>query len=82
MGGKQLYARTPSLRAEKESNMRYVIILLIFWGTIKSISYGLYELKQNKNKLAGIITIILSLARLNFYLYNGIYGNLNHIHYT
>ena len=46
--------------------MNYVIVSILIWACIKSVSYGIFELKQNKNKIAGISVITLSITSLVF----------------
>ncbi len=40
--------------------MKFFTLILITHFTLKSISYSLYELKTNKNKPAGIVSLILT----------------------
>lgn len=39
-----------------------VFILFSIYAFLKATSYGIYEFKQNNNKLGGIIVIIFSLS--------------------
>ncbi len=41
--------------------MKIVILFLSIWIFIKTVSYGLFEIKQNKNKFGGVMVIILAL---------------------
>lgn len=40
--------------------MKIVIILLSIIVGIKTISYGIYEIKQNKNTFGGIFIIVIA----------------------
>lgn len=40
------------------------IILLSIWVCIKTISYGLFEIKENNNKFGGITVIVFSIIAL------------------
>ena len=42
--------------------MKFVIIILSIIVGIKTISYGAYELKENKNTFGGICVIILAIS--------------------
>lgn len=46
--------------------MKYIVIILIIFGFLKSWNYGIYELKQNKNKTAAIAIFTLSIVRPSF----------------
>lgn len=37
--------------------MFIIVILISIWIFIKTFSYGLFELKKNKNKFGGIVVI-------------------------
>ena len=44
-----------------------IFVLIFSIGLeVRSIAYGLYEIKQNKNKAGGIVFILFSLAVLIF----------------
>lgn len=42
--------------------MRIVILILTITIGIKTISYGIYEIKKNKNKFGGIFVIALAIV--------------------
>ena len=44
--------------------MLIVIILLSLYIFLRLLIYGIYEIKENKNKIAGISFIILSFVSL------------------
>jgi hypothetical protein len=44
--------------------MKFIIILLTIYIFLKTIYYGIYEYKDNNNKLAGIFIIIFSFVSL------------------
>lgn len=41
--------------------MKFVILILSIFVLIKTISYGVYELKTNSNIIAGITIIIIAV---------------------
>lgn len=41
--------------------MQFVSILIFIYFLIKSISYSLFEIKNNKNKIGGTSCLILSI---------------------
>lgn len=41
--------------------MRIVIIILSIYTILKTISYGIYEIKTNENKSGGIAVIAVSI---------------------
>ena len=41
--------------------MRIVIIILSIYTILKTISYGIYEIKNNENKSGGIAVIAVSI---------------------
>lgn len=41
--------------------MYVFIFLLSIWVLFKTISYGIFEIKENKNTLGGIVVIILAI---------------------
>ena len=41
--------------------MKFIIIILSLIICIKTISYGLYEIKKNQNNLGGIFVITLGI---------------------
>ena len=41
--------------------MRLIIIVLSIFICIKTISYGIYEIKSNENKFGGIFVIIFAV---------------------
>lgn len=53
--------------------MKYLALVYIVWAFLKSWYYGLYELKENKNKTAAIAIFFLAIARSNFSYYSFIY---------
>lgn len=42
------------------------LIIIALWISIRTISYGIFEIKECKNKLGGIIVIGLSVASTVF----------------
>lgn len=42
--------------------MTIFLLLLSIWVLIKTISYGIYEIKNNNNKPGGIVVIILAIV--------------------
>ena len=46
--------------------MSIIAIIIIIFIFIKTIFYGIYEIKENKNYTAGIYTIVLSTVALIF----------------
>lgn len=44
--------------------MRIIVFILTIYTFIKTISYGIFEQKQNNNKISAIIIYILSLIAL------------------
>ena len=48
--------------------MQYATILVIICFLIKSISFSIYEIKVNKNKLGGGFCIVLAIASFAFAL--------------
>jgi len=43
-----------------------VVLILSLWIFVRTLSYGIYELKQNSNTLGGIVTIVLAVLSLIF----------------
>lgn len=41
--------------------MRIVVIILSIYIVLKTISYGIYEIKNNENKSGGIAVIVISI---------------------
>lgn len=41
--------------------MSFLICVLTIWVCIKTVSYGIFEIKTNHNKIGGISVIILGL---------------------
>lgn len=46
--------------------MYILFFILSIWIFIKTFSYAIYEIKQEKNKLGGTIVLLLALASLIF----------------
>ena len=44
--------------------MKYLYIIVLIYIFINSWKYGIYELKENKNKPAGISIFLISLLRV------------------
>lgn len=44
--------------------MKLIILLLTIWVFMKTISYGVYEYKENQNKFGGVIIFVLSTISL------------------
>lgn len=42
--------------------MRLVIVLLSIYMVLKTVSYGIYEIKNNENKAGGITVILLAIT--------------------
>lgn len=41
--------------------MKILLFILIIFALIKTVSYGIFELKENKNKFAALIVISLAI---------------------
>lgn len=41
--------------------MRFVIVVLSIYMILKTVSYGIYEIKNNENKAGGIVVIAVSI---------------------
>ena len=41
-----------------------LIIVLSIWIFIKTLSYGIYEIKQNSNTFGGVATIVIAVISL------------------
>jgi len=46
--------------------MYVLFFILSIWIFIRTISYAIYEIKQEKNKLGGTIVLLLALVALVF----------------
>ena len=46
--------------------MYVLFFILSIWIFVRTISYGIYEIKQEKNKLGGTIVLLLALVSLIF----------------
>ena len=46
--------------------MKYIVIIFLLLGFIKSFNYGLYEYKEKENKFGGIAVIFLAFLGLIF----------------
>ena len=46
--------------------MKYITIIFLIYAFLKTWNYGIFELKENKNKTAAIATFFLAIVRLNF----------------
>jgi len=46
--------------------MALVVVFLSIWIFIKTLCYGIYEIKNNSNKPGGITIIIISIISLIF----------------
>lgn len=44
--------------------MRFIILILTIYVFIETVSYGIFEQKENKNKVGAIIIYILSVIAL------------------
>lgn len=57
--------------------MFIVVLILSIWIFVRTLSYGVYEIKQNSNMLGGIATIVIAVLSLicpNLIMYiNGFY---------
>ena len=58
-------------------NMAIIVCLLSVWVFIRTLSYGIFELKENSNTFGGIATIVLAVLSLilpiTIMLINGLY---------
>jgi len=43
--------------------MQYISIILVILAFLKSFYYGIFEIKEKKNKFGGIVVLVLSLIR-------------------
>lgn len=43
-----------------------ILLVLTLWICIKTISYGIYEIKKNKNTPGGVVVIIIAITALVF----------------
>lgn len=41
-----------------------VVFILSFWIFVKTLSYGVFEIKQNSNTIGGILTIVFAVITL------------------
>lgn len=46
--------------------MSFLICVLTIWICIKTVSYGLFEIKTNHNKIGGVAVIILGFISVIF----------------
>lgn len=57
--------------------MFFIIIIISIWIFIKTVSYGIYEIKKNSNTIGGFFTIVLAVFALilpNLFIFlNGLY---------
>lgn len=60
--------------------MKYLALIYIIWAFLKAWYYGIYELKETKNKTAATAMFLLAIVRSNFSNYNFIYIILNYFH--
>ncbi len=44
--------------------MAIIVCLLSIWVFIRTLSYGIFELKENSNTFGGIATIVLAVLSL------------------
>lgn len=43
-----------------------VVFILSLWIFVKTVSYGVFEIKQNSNTIGGILTIVFAVITLIF----------------
>ena len=57
--------------------MAFIVCLLSVWIFIRTLSYGIFEIKENSNTFGGIATIVLAVLSLilpiSIMLINGLY---------
>ncbi len=57
--------------------MAFIVCLLSVWIFIRTLSYGIFEIKENSNTFGGIATIVLAVLSLilpiTIMLINGLY---------
>lgn len=46
--------------------MGIIVSILSIWIFVRTLSYGIYEIKQNSNMLGGITTIVIAVSSLIF----------------
>lgn len=46
--------------------MGIIVSILTIWIFVRTLSYGIYEIKQNSNMLGGISTIVIAVSSLIF----------------
>ena len=46
--------------------MKFVILILSLWVFVRALSYGMYEIQENKNTPGGVVVISLSTIALVF----------------
>ncbi len=44
----------------------FVLFILTLWAFVKTISYGIFEIKKNNNRTGGIVTIVIAIISLVF----------------
>lgn len=49
--------------------MSYFALILLLWCFLKTFYYGIYEIKQKKNKSGGITVCLLAFLRTHFSKY-------------
>lgn len=42
----------------------FIIFIISLWIFVKTLTYGIYEIKQNSNTIGGITTIVLAALSL------------------
>ena len=57
--------------------MAFIVCLFSVWFFIRTLSYGIFEIKENSNTFGGIATIVLAVLSLilpiTIMLINGLY---------
>lgn len=44
--------------------MEFIVLLISIWIFIRTLSYAIYEIKQNSNTIGGITTIVVAVLAL------------------
>ena len=57
--------------------MPYLALILLFVVFFKSLSYGIFEIKQKQNKPGGVTVLLLAILR-TYFPKCGYFGNVCH----
>ena len=49
--------------------MKFLSLIIIFLGFLKSFYYGIFEIKEKNNKFGGIVTCFIAILRTYYSLY-------------